>query len=132
MKNQLIIGMLLLLLLTAGCTSSNPQSTNTENNGANTGTTTGETKSFTMTASQFEFSPSTITVNQGDTVVLTITSSDVTHGFSLPEFGVSENLEPGQTVSVQFVADKKGTFTFSCSVFCGSGHSSMKGTLKVQ
>ena len=47
-------------------------------------------------------------------------------------FNVSEMLEPGKTVSVEFVADKQGTFSFFCNVFCGSGHGNMKGTLIVK
>jgi cytochrome c oxidase subunit 2 len=34
-------------------------------------------------------------------------------------------------VTVEFVADKAGTFTFSCSVYCGKGHRGMKGELVV-
>lgn len=92
----------------------------------------GEKKTIEMTAKKWEFNPATITVNQGDEITLKITSQDVTHGFSLPEFDVSANLEPGKTTTVNFVADQKGNFTFSCSVFCGTGHSDMKGTLVVQ
>lgn len=93
---------------------------------------TGEVKEFTMTAKKWDFSPSTITVNKGDTVKLYIKSIDVTHGFGLPDFGVNENLPPGERVNVEFVADKTGTFTFECTVYCGSGHSGMKGQLIVQ
>ncbi len=91
-----------------------------------------EPKEFTIEAKQWEFIPSTLTVKQGDLVRLKITSTDVTHGFSLPEFNVNENLEPGRTVTVEFVADKKGTFSFACSVYCGAGHGSMVGQLVVQ
>ncbi len=89
-------------------------------------------KEFTMTAKKWEFSPSTITVNKGDTVKLTIRSVDVKHGFDLSAFNINENLEPGQDTMVQFVADKTGTFEFSCSVYCGSGHSEMEGQLIVE
>lgn len=89
-------------------------------------------RQMTLSAKQWEFSPSTITVNQGERVVLTITSSDVTHGFSLPEFNASAELVAGQATKVEFTADKAGTFTFSCSVFCGEGHSGMRGTLIVR
>ena len=89
-------------------------------------------KEFTMTAKKWEFSPSTITVNKGDTVKLTIRSIDVEHGFDLPAFNINENLEPGQDTMVQFVADKAGTFRFYCSVYCGSGHSGMEGSLIVE
>ncbi len=85
-----------------------------------------------MTASQWKFEPNVITVKQGDIIMLQIKSIDVTHGFNLPAFGVNKQLEPGKTVTVQFVADKKGTFVFSCSVVCGSGHSGMAGRLVVE
>lgn len=88
-------------------------------------------KSFSMTAKQWEFVPATITVNKGDTVKLTIESVDVDHGFNLFAFGVNENLKPGQSVTVEFVADKVGTHSFTCNVFCGHGHSAMSGTLVV-
>lgn len=89
-------------------------------------------REFTMTAKRFEFNPSTITVNKGDNVRITITSIDTTHGFSLPDFSINERLEPNQPVTVEFVADKTGAFTFRCSVPCGSGHGSMSGTLIVK
>ena len=36
-----------------------------------------------------------------------------------------------ETKKVEFVADKAGTFSFRCSVPCGSGHQLMQGTLVV-
>ena len=89
-------------------------------------------RSFKMTAKKWEFDPETITVEEGDTVRLSVTSIDVDHGIAIPQFGVSEKLEAGKTVDFEFVADKKGSFTFFCNVSCGAGHSSMKGTLVVQ
>lgn len=91
-----------------------------------------ETKTFNVTAKKWEFSPSTITVNEGDVVVMHVTSVDVDHGIAITAFGVNETLKPGVTKTIQFVADKKGTYSFFCSVFCGSGHSSMAGTLIVK
>ncbi len=88
-------------------------------------------KEFTMTAKRFEFSPSTIEVDQGDKVRIKITSLDVAHGFSLTAFGISERLEPGKEVTVEFNADRKGEFVFFCSVPCGSGHGAMRGKLVV-
>lgn len=88
--------------------------------------------SIAVTAKQFDFSPSVVTVNKGDTVRLTVTSVDVTHGLAIPAFGVSENLRPGETVTVEFTADKAGEFPFFCSVFCGEGHGQMRGTLIVR
>ncbi len=85
-----------------------------------------------ITAKQWEFIPNTITVSQGTRVKLNITSIDVAHGIALPEFGVSAYLAPGKKTTVEFVADKKGTFSFFCNVFCGEGHRNMKGVLVVE
>lgn len=97
--------------------------------------TTETVKEFTITAKNWDFSPSTITVDKGDKVKLTITSIDSGvgsgHGFFLSSFGINERLTKDNTVTVEFVADKVGSFTFFCNIFCGSGHSSMRGTLIV-
>jgi len=95
---------------------------------------TGETnvKEFDVIASQWKFSPSKIEVNEGDEVVLNVRSVDVAHGIAIPAFEINEYLSPGQTVRMEFVADRKGTFTFSCSVSCGVGHIGMIGKLIVK
>lgn len=85
-----------------------------------------------MTAKQFEFVPSTVTVKQGQKVKINAKSIDVPHGFALPDYGIRERLDPGKEVTIEFVADKKGTFTFFCSVACGPGHGAMKGKLVVE
>lgn len=97
-----------------------------------TSTTTIPVKEFTMTAKKWAFDPPVITVKQGDKVRLKITSTDVTHGFALTEFNVKVDLVPGKEETVEFVADKKGEFTFFCSVVCGEGHLDMKGKLVVE
>ena len=91
-----------------------------------------QVKEFTVTARQFTFEPNTITVKKGDTVRLHVTSVDVTHGIAISQFGVNALLPPGQTKTVEFVASKSGTYQIFCSLFCGSGHLSMKGTLIVE
>jgi len=85
-----------------------------------------------MIARQWDFVPATITVNEGDKVKLNINNVDVPHGFTIFEFGVSERLTPGKTTTVEFLADKKGEYTFFCSVPCGRGHGGMNGKLVVE
>ena len=92
----------------------------------------GDVKEFTITAKQFQFEPATIEVNKGDKVKLVITSTDVPHGFKITEYGINERLEPGKPVTIEFTADKQGTFTTFCSVACGAGHGNMKGQLIVK
>ena len=157
MKTGVIIGIVVLVLVVGGfflfsggsetTTSSTPapganledveERIVVDNGEADTVTTpppvTGSSiKEFTMTAKRWSFTPGIITVNEGDTVKLTIESIDVAHGFAINAFGINERLNPGQTTNIEFVADEKGTFSFFCSVSCGSGHSTMRGTLIVE
>jgi cytochrome c oxidase subunit 2 len=90
------------------------------------------TKNFTLVAKQFSFEPGIIIVNKGDKVRLTIINQDVEHSFSLPAFNLDVNLPTRETKIVEFTADKVGTFTFRCWVYCGAGHSDMAGQLVVK
>ena len=48
----------------------------------------GEVKEFTVSAQNYSFTPSTLTVNKGDRVRITFTNSGGTHDFVLDEFNV--------------------------------------------
>lgn len=90
-----------------------------------------ETKVIKMTAEKYKFTPETINVNLGDKVVLEVSAIDTEHGFGLSAFNIDQKLPKGQTVRIEFVADKKGEFTFKCTSFCGWGHFGMSGKLVV-
>ncbi len=89
-------------------------------------------REFSMTAKRFSFDPGTITVNQGDIVRITLTTTDVAHGLGIREYNIDEEINPGEEKIIEFTANKRGTFTFYCSVFCGGGHRGMTGTLIVE
>lgn len=93
---------------------------------------TGPVKEFTMNAKNWQFDPDTITVNKGDTVILKITGADAAHSFMLKDYDLNIKIEPGQTQTIEFVADKAGEFSFRCGVPCGEGHREMTGKLIVQ
>lgn len=125
------------VFLFVGCTNTKKETepippSSTETASPQTQTPAPQVRTFDITARQFQFEPSTIEVNEGDTVKLTVTSIDVVHGFSIPAFNVNMTLRPNQTSTAEFVANKKGAFTFSCSVVCGADHSTMQGTLIVK
>ena len=75
-----------------------------------------------------------IKVSKGDRVVLKLKSSDVVHGFSLKDWEIiiTDGIQPGKVTMVSFVADKVGTFTFSCNAICGDNHQNMQGKLVVR
>lgn len=89
------------------------------------------TRHFTIDSRQFAYEPGTLQVNQGDTVVITLTASDVVHGLYLDGYGLETRVEPGQSQTLQFVADKPGKFRYRCSVSCGTLHPFMIGELIV-
>lgn len=127
-----------LILMGAGCSQNND--TNTKDDATiqtpatqtSATTPTGPVKEFNMTAKNWQFDPSTITVNKGDTVRLKITGSDAAHSFMLKDYNLNVKIEPGQTQTVEFVADKAGEFSFRCGVPCGEGHRDMTGKLIVK
>ncbi len=90
-----------------------------------------ETKTFQITAKKYEFIPETIKVNQGDKVVLQITAIDTDHGFGISALNIDQALPKAKTVTIEFVADKKGEFTIKCTKFCGWKHPFMTGKLIV-
>lgn len=92
----------------------------------------GESHEIQMTAKRYEFDPNVITVKKGDHVKLIITALDRDHGFKLDAFGINQKLLKGDPTTIEFTADKAGTFPFQCSEFCGIHHGKMKGKLVVE
>jgi cytochrome c oxidase subunit 2 len=91
-----------------------------------------EVHEIQMTAKKYEFNPSVITVKKGDHVKLIITALDRDHGFKLEAYGIDQKLKKGDPATIEFTADKAGTFEFKCSQVCGLGHGKMKGKLVVE
>jgi heme/copper-type cytochrome/quinol oxidase subunit 2 len=95
-------------------------------------TPSAASQTYHIDMTQFEFSPHRIHVNKGDHVVITLTSSDVTHGFYLDGYDIEQRVDPGIPQQIEFVADRSGKFRFRCSVSCGSLHPFMIGELVVE
>ena len=89
-----------------------------------------------MSVVRSQFNPDLIAAKVGDRVVLHITNieqtPDATHGFSVPTKDVMLSIDPGETVTVEFVADTPGAFSFYCTEFCSALHLEMQGWLLVE
>ena len=89
-----------------------------------------------MTAIRSHFTPEHIEVDEGDEVVLHITNveqaRDATHGFAIDKYNINLSLEPGETQTVRFTADRAGVFPFYCTEFCSALHLEMAGYLLVR
>jgi cytochrome c oxidase subunit 2 len=88
-------------------------------------------KRIEITAKQFEFEPSEITVQKGQPVILVIKSADVAHGLRFRELNLNVKIDKGGTAELPFTPDKTGDFVGHCSVFCGPGHGGMTLTMHV-
>lgn len=136
MKPQnLILGIVILVIIIGSVAVfyfSNLQSTPTA---TPTPTPTGEIQEFWITAKKWEFNQTRIEVIEGNTIILNIIGLDDGtgngHGFEIAEYNINRVIRVDETIIIEFVANKRGTFTFRCSVACGVGHFSMTGTLVV-
>ncbi len=84
-------------------------------------------KVFAVRAFQFGYEPDVLEVDEGDHVMITVTSVDVGHGFALPDFGINSKVPAEESVTFRFVADKQGEFEFFNPVYSGKGWKDMKG-----
>lgn len=59
------------------------------------------------------------------TVRVLVTSNDVIHSFSVPEFGIKEDAVQGRINEAWFRADREGVFYGQCYELCGLNHAFM-------
>lgn len=96
----------------------------------------GNTVEISMTAIRSHYEPEIVEVNKGDKIVWHLTNLertyDATHGFALPGYNITSSIEAGETVTLDFVADKAGVFSFYCTEFCSALHLEMAGYFLVK
>jgi cytochrome c oxidase subunit 2 len=90
-----------------------------------------DSKIIKVSAKRYEFSPSEITLKKGVPVVLQLSTEDRSHGFYAPSLNLRADILPGKVTELKVTPQKTGDFDFFCDVFCGSGHESMLGKIKV-
>src|SRR6266850_513112 len=88
-------------------------------------------KVIRIIARKFEFVPEDIALKKGEPVVLEFTTADVLMGFNAPDFKLRTDIVPGQVARVRLAPDRTGDFDFFCDTFCGEGHETMSGTIRV-
>ncbi len=101
---------------------------------AGVASTTGQAmeQTFTVTGKNFSFSPSEIKVHKGDKVKIIFQNAEGFHNWILDDFSAkTKTIQAGQSDTIEFVADKTGTFEYYCGVM-QHRQMGMKGNLIVQ
>ena len=102
-----------------------------------TGTLENGVRTIHIKAYQFYFEPDLIIVNKGEKIRLVVEAMDVPHGFEIegfmiPDYNIDTVIRKGFPLTIEFIADEKGVWDFICTIYCGFGHSTMKGTFVIR
>ena len=111
-----------------------------------------QTRTITLEAHKYGYSPERIFVNKGDIIIFKPTSKDVTHGFVLDgydlEFTIKQegvaylkyrwededgksHVDWDKVREIEMTANRTGKFVFRCTQTCGNLHPFMTGELIV-
>jgi len=115
MNKYIIIGIVLVAIIAGGAIFS------ATNDSFKCGPGMGDDVEMTVVSKKLEwaFEPEEITINQCDRVTVKVINEDnFDHGFAIDAFGISQRLPASESIVVEFVATKSGTFPFYCSVSC--------------
>lgn len=114
-------GALTLIVAAGACSSDDGGDTG----GDGSATPAGSGSDLAITASDFQFAPDALTVPSGQSSITVTNEGSVEHSFTLDDDSVSEDIEPGDsvTVSVDITAD--------AGFHCEYHPDQMTGTLSV-
>ena len=137
-KNQLIIVVVILIIGALGAfyvsqgkteTSKTPEVVTTQMSPTPQASSSSE---LTVVGSNYKFDPATITVKKGEMVKITFKSMGGIHDLVVDGYNVrTKTIGSGEQDSLEFTADKVGSFEYYCSV---GNHRAMgmKGMLIVE
>jgi plastocyanin len=118
---KLLVAVMALGLVAAACSSDDSGSGGNGSSGGSGGTGTQ------ISIKDFAFNPAQITGTAGETITITVTNNDSTeHSFTLDDDSVSQDVEPGDTQTVEVPLPDSGTVGWHCEY-----HPTMTGTITV-
>jgi len=89
-------------------------------------------REFTLMAREYRFSPARIEVTQNDLVKVTVHSEDVAYSFTIDDYRLSKRIPAGGSTTLEFRADRAGTFAFYSNLSNDARHKQMSGQLIVR
>jgi heme/copper-type cytochrome/quinol oxidase subunit 2 len=94
-------------------------------------TPSGE-RTVSISARRYAFSPNRIEVVQDDLVRIELKTEDIAHSLTIDAYRIAKRISPGQPVTLEFRAEKAGTFPFYCNLQIDDGCRRMRGELIVK
>jgi plastocyanin len=120
-RTTVSIAMMALLMVGAAACSSDDG----DSGASSAASPAGGTDGLTITAQDFSFSPTTLSVPSGQSTITVTNSGGVEHSFTLDDDSVSQDVEPGESVTV--TVDVSADAPFHCKYHPDQ----MTGTLTV-
>jgi heme/copper-type cytochrome/quinol oxidase subunit 2 len=87
---------------------------------------------FPVTAHKYAFDPPRIEVFEGDLVKIEFRALDIAHSFTIDDYRISKRAAPGEPITFEFRAERRGTFLISCNLQIDEGCRRMRGELVVK
>jgi heme/copper-type cytochrome/quinol oxidase subunit 2 len=84
-----------------------------------------------IVARDFSFSPERIEIRQNDLVRIRFRADDIPHAIAIDEYRINKRAGIGQTIVVEFRADRAGRFPIYCSLTADDRCRRMRGELIV-
>jgi plastocyanin len=123
MRTRTTTSIALMVLLTLGLAACS--SDDGDPGGSTPSSASGGAAGLTITAEDFSFSPDTLAVPSGESTITVTNTGAVEHSFTLDDDSVSEDVEPGESVTV--TVDVSADAPFHCKYHPDQ----MTGTLTV-
>ncbi|MHB1403614.1 MAG: TAT-dependent nitrous-oxide reductase [Thiobacillus sp.] len=96
----------------------------------------GKKVTVKLTSQAPTFSLREFKLKKGDEVTIILTNhdkvEDLTHGFAIPKYDINFLVNPQETKSVTFLADKPGVYWCYCTNFCHALHLEMRSRMIVE
>jgi cytochrome c oxidase subunit 2 len=87
--------------------------------------------SINITASNWKFTPGTITVHVNQVTTLHFISKEGVHGIASAALGIANTFAMPNATAVTFTPHKPGTYVLHCTMPCGQGHAQMTLIVKI-
>ena len=89
-------------------------------------------REFTLVGRDYAFTPARLEVLQDDLVKVTVQSADVAYSFTIDDYRLSRRIPAGGSTTIEFRADRPGTFPFYSNMTSDARHEKMRGDLIVR